>query len=97
MPAPPEFGNSQRNVRPVEVDREVKTHHACSGNRHVGITREIEIDLYAERIDANQSFCRGEHCRVRKNAVGEIHRNPVGERFFEEPSSVRGHMLQWDC
>jgi hypothetical protein len=45
VPAPPEFDDVARLVGRIEIGREFHAEHARQANRHVGIAREIEIDL----------------------------------------------------
>ena len=45
MPAPPEFGNAFGNIGIVEVFKELKAQHTSQSDGHIGITREIEVDL----------------------------------------------------
>ena len=45
MPAPPEIGHAVRNIGVIEVLHEPEAEHASETARHVGIAREVEIDL----------------------------------------------------
>ena len=48
MPAPPELYDSTRLVRRVEVLGKLDSKHVTQSDRHVGIPREVKVDL--ERI-----------------------------------------------
>ena len=45
VPALPELGDGARDVGVVEVFRELKSHHPPQANGHVGVAREVEINL----------------------------------------------------
>src|SRR5260370_19225957 len=45
MPAPPELRHRLRGVRGVEILLEAEAKHPCKPDRHVRITRKIEVDL----------------------------------------------------
>ena len=49
MPAPPEVADALRDVGIVEVLDEAQTHHRGQANRHIGVAREIKIDLQSVR------------------------------------------------
>ena len=46
MPAPPEFLDGARAIGIVEVFEEIEAEHPRKADRHVGIAREIQIDLH---------------------------------------------------
>ena len=69
MPAFPEFRDAPGTVRPVEVLREMEADHEPKANRHVGVRREVEVNLEHVRESAPP---RIEDARRvgRKHAVG---------------------------
>src|SRR5438270_10482639 len=58
MPASPKIGNRTGRIGVIEILRKGESQHEGKTNRHVGITREIEINL--QRIRENSE--PGDRC-----------------------------------
>src|SRR5204863_6853667 len=69
MPSPPEIADIAREVRMVEVFAQLDSEEACRRARHVGIAREIEIDLQRERPGRKQQNDAAIRVRVVVNVV----------------------------
>src|SRR5205823_6075836 len=77
VPAPPEIDNGGRLVGRVEIQRKKDAEHQRYADRHVGIAREIEIELERVGQRADPGLIEGRCVRAegrryqRLNAVGE--------------------------
>ena len=60
VPAPPEFSDGPGDIGIVEVAQEIKAQHPPQAHSHIGIAREVKIELEGEGQDAQPSPCRGE-------------------------------------
>ena len=49
MPAAPKFRNAPRNVRVIEVFEEIKAEDFAESDRHIAVTREVEINVQRKR------------------------------------------------
>ena len=56
MPTPPKLGDRRRFVGREEIDRHRDVEHAGKSDRHVGITRKVEIELEREAQRAPQAW-----------------------------------------
>lgn len=72
MPAAPELGDRGRLVGRVEIDVEAETEEERQPDGHVGIAREVAIDLQSVAIDAHQVLEAGVERRCLEDAVHEI-------------------------
>ena len=45
MPSAPEFTDTLRHIRIIEIFREMETEHLTQTDRHIRITGKIKIDL----------------------------------------------------
>lgn len=52
VPAPPKFSDTARNVRQIEVVREIKAQHFAHADAHHRIAGKIEVDLQGIGNDA---------------------------------------------
>ena len=82
MPAAPELGDRGRLVGRVEVDVEPEAEEERQPDSHVGIAREVAIDLQSVAIDAHQVLEAGVERRCLEDAVDKI-----------EADIVRDHRL----
>ena len=48
VPPPPELGDTLGNIGVVEVGQELKAQHPAQAYRHVGVAREVKVDLEGE-------------------------------------------------
>jgi len=86
VPTAPEVGDRERAVRAVEVLGEVEPEHAGEADGHVGVSREVEVELDRVGQHTDPGHARGHSdCRPPKPplAVG-----PAG------PGHVR-QQAQW--
>ncbi len=58
MPAAPEVLDRDRCVRRVEVLREPEPEQQRDPDRHVGVAREVRVDLHGVRVDRDQDLER---------------------------------------
>ncbi len=56
MPAPPEIGDCGGDIGVVEVFEKMESKHEPESDCHVGIAREVKIDLNCKRDNAKK--CR---------------------------------------
>ena len=49
MPSSPEFGNTARNKRVIEIFEEIKAENFTETDCHIAVTRKIEINLQRKR------------------------------------------------
>ena len=85
MPPAPEFGDGGRLVRGVEVLGKAEAQQQGDADRHVGIAREIAVDLQGIAVDARQALEARIEQRLVEDAVDEIERDVVrNDRLFEE-------------
>ena len=84
VPAVPEVADVGRPVRRVEIDRHFYVEQACRAERHVGVAREIEIDLH--RVGQHrQPRGRRTQCRRRPEAgVGDRRERIRDKHLFHE-------------
>ncbi len=70
MPPPPEFAHRGGNVGIVEVFKKVKAEHPAHADRHIAITREVEINL--QRVTDYTQPCRRRGTGIHaENGVGD--------------------------
>lgn len=81
VPAPPELRRAPRNIRIVEVLREAEAEHLSEADGHVGVAREIEINL--ERVGKRAEPRRrdGERHAYVKDVVRNL-RDVIGDEHF---------------
>ena len=60
MPTPPKIGYRIRSIGIVEVFIKGKTKDTTQTNRHIGITREVKVDLESERQQTQPSADHGQ-------------------------------------
>ncbi len=60
VPAPPEFDDGGRSIWRVEIHGQQDAEHARETNRHVGVAREIEVELERIRERAGPCIRRGD-------------------------------------
>ena len=80
MPPPPEFRRVFRHQRVVEVFEEAEAEHPTEADRHVGVAREVEIELEGEEHGSGPA---GEQGDVREAVEGvDDRRAGVGDQGF---------------
>ena len=78
MPALPQFGNIMRHIRQIEVARQIEAQYFGNADRHIGISRKIEINL--EGIgDHRQQDCKAAERFWRGVNLIDKNRQPVGQ------------------
>lgn len=101
VPAPPEFNDVGGLVRRVEVHRQDDAEHTRGADRHVGIAREVEIELQRVGERAAPGFEKAE--RVTRGRGGENGGGILGDTvgkdgFLEqadgEDAEADGHVLR---
>src|SRR5450755_145663 len=60
MPAPPELTHRLRDIGIVEILEHPKSEHAHQPDRHIGVSREIEVDLQCVANEPQPGDRRGE-------------------------------------
>ena len=71
MPTPPEVGQRSGNVGMAEVLGQLEPDHTTEPDRHVRISREVEIDLERKHQQAKPGTADGElRYRAIKKASG---------------------------
>ncbi len=90
MPAPPEIRDRGRQIRPVEIDHEVKPHHFGRAPGNLGVPREIAVDLHRKEPGCDQQLQSGVLVGVRIHRIDD-ERNAVRDDHLLEQS--RGHQL----
>ena len=58
MPTAPEVGDGVAAIGMTEVLVEVESHAASQSDGHIGITREVEVNLQRERHNTNPGSCQ---------------------------------------
>jgi len=106
VPTPPEVPQAERNIRGVEVVRDVEAEEQGQPLGQVGIARKIAIDLHGVGQDAHQHRRRGEPLRRAEGAahdmLGQVARNDdfLNESPGDEikgPGEIRaGHPLLFE-
>jgi hypothetical protein len=72
MPAPPELRQRLRDVGRIEILLEAKSQHASEADRHVRITRKIEVDLHREAGEAEPGKTGAQACGISgEHLIGE--------------------------
>ena len=97
MPAPPKVRDGIGLVRRVEVFWELETEHSSQSNRHVRVSREIEVDLEGES-SGSEPCSQGGGLVGGKGCVGHD-RDGVGQEDFfgkaqDEKRHARGESLE---
>ena len=60
MPAAPEFSDALGDIGIVEVLQELEAYHAAKADGHVGISREVEVNLQRERRSTYPTADKGQ-------------------------------------
>ena len=82
MPATPELGDGRRAVWPIEVLGKGEAEHPREADGHVGVAREVEIDLGGVREDPKpRAGGRDLVVGQGKNAIGD-ERDLIGDQDF---------------
>ena len=86
VPAPPEVARVQRDVRPVEVERDFIAQQQRRADGDVRIAGKIAVDLHRVAVDRRQHLPTGVHFGQRKHAVDQIDRQEIGDdHLLEQP------------
>ena len=101
MPPPPEFGDRRRLVGGVEVLREAESQQQGDSDGHVGIAREVAVDLQRVAVNTHQALEPGVEQRLVEDAVDEVERNVVRddgllEQTREDQEDARAEHLAGD-
>ena len=80
MPSSPEFGDTARNEGIIEVFEKIETKHLAKTDRHIAITREVEIDLERIRDRVKPEEQNGFIVRCHKG--GAEAREHIGDQNF---------------
>src|SRR4051812_30121640 len=78
MPAPPEVRDGVRQVRVVEINRDLDAHHTARATGHIRVAGEVAIDLDTEGKNANPDHDRRVPLRGGKDTIGQ-RGNVVGD------------------
>ena len=87
MPAPPELLQRHREVRRIEVDRELKPQQQCATDRDVRIGREVAVDLQGIAVHAEDQISRAIGFRHGEDWVGKVFGQPVGDNHLFEKTA----------
>ena len=86
MPASPEFGRALGGIGIVEVSRVVETHHLTKTDGHVGISREVEVNLEGVGGHARKAAYEADLCGLAgEERVGEDARCVGKEHLLTQP------------
>ena len=100
MPAPPEVGDAVALVRRAEVCWDFKAHPQGDADGHVGIAREVAVELQGVAVDAEQVFQTAVKRGVVEDARHEVHADIVRDDAFlkqaddDEPRARAEHLLR---
>ncbi len=88
MPAAPELLDALRGIGTIEVLREADAEQQRQADRHIGVAREVAVDLGGVAVDRQEHVGTGVLLRHREDGVDEIARKEVGDgQLLEEPEA----------
>ena len=85
MPAPPELGDRSRLVGRIEVDREPEAEQQGQPDRHIGVSREVAVNLQGVPVNPHQVLEAAVQHGVVEYPVDEVQADIVrDDRFLEQ-------------
>ena len=85
MPASPELGDCGGAVGRVEVDVEAKAEPEGYADSHVGVAREVAVDLERVAVDSHKVFEATVKGRGVEDTIHKVERDIVGDdRFLDQ-------------
>jgi hypothetical protein len=79
VPAPPEIAQRQRHVGTIEVLRQLVAEQQREADRHVGIAREVAVDLRREAVEGERELRGRVRVRVAVDRVDHAPGELVGD------------------
>lgn len=84
MPPTPEVAQRVSLVRRIKVGRYLKAQQCRDADSHIGIAREVAVELNAIAIECHQNFPTGEQRRIVEHAADEIDTDIVADDHLLE-------------
>ena len=85
MPASPKLGDGGGAVGRVEVDIKAKAEPQGDTDRHIGVSREVAVDLECVAIDSHKVFEATVKGWGVEDTIHEVERDIVGDdRFLDQ-------------
>ena len=93
MPTPPEVGDGGRNIGIIEILEELKAEHIAQTASHIGIAREVEVNLEGIAEDSDPCAENAVFLRIRKHGCRERAHLVCDEHLFAQSDTKQLYAL----